>query len=134
MTYVWNMTQDLTVIYNDSCPICAREVRAYRRYTEANGLAVTYLGLSSERLADHGLTKRDAARRLHVVQGDRVISGVPAFALLWDQIPNLRWLAWLVRRPVISRLAGLIYDHILAPALFAMHRRRERLGRSRPLA
>lgn len=122
------------MIYNDSCPICAREVRAYRRYTETHGLAVTYLGLSSDRLADHGLTKGDAARRLHVVQGGRVISGVPAFALLWDHIPKLRWLARLVRVPVVSRLAALVYDHILAPALFAMHRRRERLGRSHPLA
>ena len=134
MTYVCAMTQDLTVIYNDSCPICAREVSAYRRYTEARGVPVTYLGLSSDRLATHGLTKRDAARRLHVVQDGQVISGVPAFALLWDRIPRLRWLAWLVRRPVIASLAALIYDHILAPALFAMHRRRERLGRSRPLA
>lgn len=124
------MTEKITVIYNDSCPICAREVNAYRRYTDRHGLDVAYLGISSNRLADYGLTKADAARRLHVVQGDQMQSGVPAFALIWDRIAHLRWLARFVRWPGVARLAALVYDHILAPALFALHRRRERQGTS----
>lgn len=119
----------LTVIYNDTCPICSREIAAYRRFTERHGLDVTYLGIAASDLHHYGLTKRDAARRLHVIDSGTLIGGIPAFALLWDRIPRLRWLARAVRLPVLRPLAEAVYDHLLAPALFAMHRRRERLAR-----
>lgn len=120
----------MTVIYNDTCPICAREVAAYKRYTRANDLDIDYIGLEPEALAEHGLTKAQAARRFHVLHGGQLVSGVPAFALLWERMPHMRWLARLVRLPVIKPLAALIYDYAAAPLLFAMHRRRERLGKA----
>lgn len=129
---IMEQSAPLTVIYNDSCPICAREIAAYRRFTQRHGLDVSYLGISSDDLAGYGLTKRAAARRLHVIENGTMTDGIPAFALLWDRIPKLRWLARAVRLPVLSRLAALIYDHALAPALFALHRRRERLGKAVP--
>ena len=124
------MTLPMTVLYNDSCPICAREIAAYRRYTERLNLDVTYLGIVSTDLSRYGLTKRDAARRLHVLYDGDLVSGVPAFALIWDQVAHLRWLARAVRLPVIRPMSYAVYDHILAPMLFAMHRRRERLGKA----
>lgn len=99
-----------------------------------HGLDVAFTRLSDGGYRRHGLSKRDAARRFHVVVGGRLVSGIPAFALLWQRIPNLRWMARLVRVPVLAPLAALVYDHILAPALFAMHRRRERQGRARHIA
>ncbi len=124
------MREEMTVIYNDTCPICAREVAGYRRMTKGRGLDITYAGLSDADMARFGLTRRQAARRLHVLEDGRMHDGVAAFALIWDRIPRLRWLARLVRLPVIGWGAALVYDHILAPALFAMHRRRERLGKA----
>lgn len=122
---------DFTVIYNDTCPICAREVMSYKRMTVRLGLDVAYSGLSNGDAARFGLTDRDAARRFHVVRGGTLYSGVEAFALLWEKLPGWRWLARLVRLPVVSFLARIVYDHILAPALFSLHRRRERLGKAR---
>lgn len=116
----------MTVIYNDTCPICSREVNQYRRVTDARGAEVLYAGLSDCALGVHGLTAEAAARRFHVVKEGQLIGGVPAFAVLWDEIPKLRWLAWLVRRPGINWAAALVYDHVLAPMLYAMHLRRQR--------
>lgn len=124
------MDQNLTVIYNNTCPICAREVAAYRRFTQARGLDIRYVGLDRDALAAHGLTLWDAARRFHVQSGGQLYDGIPAFALLWERLPHMRWMAWLVRLPVISTLVAWLYDHVAAPALFALHRRRERLGKA----
>ncbi len=117
---------ETTVIYNDACPICSREVAMYRRASQARGLPISYAGLSQADLACFGLTQETAAKRFHVVKQGEMLSGLPAFAVLWEDLPRLRWLARLVRLPVIAPLANAVYDHILAPALYALHMRRER--------
>lgn len=116
------------VIYNETCPICAREVAGYRRYSETSGLPIRYHGLSSDARARLGLSADDAARRFHVVQDGRLISGLPAFVALWREMPRFRWLARLVSLPVIFPLTRLGYDRIAAPVLYAMHRRRSQRG------
>lgn len=118
----WVMRNPLTVIYNDTCPICSREVNAYRRRTD--DLEVQYHGLSRGDLERFGLTEDRAARQFHVMRGDERLEGLEAFAALWARMPGLRWLAWLVTRPGIRGLAGLVYDRALAPLLYRMHRRR----------
>ncbi len=128
------MTDKTTVIYNDTCPICAREVNAYRDMSRAGGLEIVYQGLSDCDLARFGLDRDSAARRFHVVKGGVLYDGIPAFALLWDDLPRLRWLARLVRLPGVAWLAAALYDHVLAPALFALHKRRERRGKARRIA
>lgn len=126
------MSDRLTVIYNDTCPICAREVAQYKRLTSRHDLDIAYEGLSEGDLARYGLSQRDAARRLHVVRDGCRVDGVDAFALIWERMPGFRWLARLVRLPGVHALARLLYDYAAAPALFALHRRRERLGKLTP--
>ena len=122
------MSAEMTVIYNDTCPICAREVASYKRMTAADP-RIAYRGLSEGELDAFGITRRAAARRFHVLKDGTLHDGVPAFALVWDRIPRLRWLARLVRTPGIREVSALLYDHVAAPALFALHKkRRERVG------
>ena len=116
----------MTVVYNDTCPICSREVEGYKHMTDAEDVDVEYVGLSSGRAAEFGLDQEAAARRFHVVTEGARLSGVDAFAALWSRLPKLRWLSRIVTLPVIHRLAELVYDHVAAPALFVMHRRRQR--------
>lgn len=120
------MTQRTMVLYNDTCPICSREVAAYQRASRKHGLAIDYAGLTDGDLACFGLTRDEAAKRFHVLKDGQVVSGVPAFAVLWQELPGMGWLARLVRLPVVRTLVAALYDHVLAPALFAMHKRRER--------
>jgi predicted DCC family thiol-disulfide oxidoreductase YuxK len=112
------------VIYNADCPVCAAEIGAYRDHAARAGLAIRFTPLSKADLAALGLTPEAAARRLHVVQGGRLLAGLPAFRALWAEMPRYRWLARLTGLPGLRPLAGAIYERVLAPALYALHRRR----------
>ncbi|MGB1235284.1 MAG: thiol-disulfide oxidoreductase DCC family protein [Planktomarina sp.] len=114
------------VLYNGACPICSREISAYERYAAKRDLNVGFEDLNASDLSEWGIDAVDAAKRIHVMHNGQVISGLPAFALVWDEMPKMRWLAWIVRLPVVRTILGLFYDHIQAPLLYALHRRRER--------
>jgi len=120
------MSENSTVIYNGSCPICSAEVSAYRRQALAQGLPLEFTDLTQGDLAHFGLTADQAARRLYLVQGGQTYSGLDAFLRLWAVMPRYRWLARLFGLPLIRPVARRIYDHIAAPLLYAMHRRRQR--------
>jgi predicted DCC family thiol-disulfide oxidoreductase YuxK len=113
-----------TVIYNDTCPICSREVAAYARAAGRAGADLEFRGLDAA--PAHGLGRDAAARRFHVVSASGTASGMDAFAEVWSRLPRWRWLATLVRLPVVAPLARLAYDRVAAPALYALHRRRVR--------
>lgn len=119
------MPQETEVLFNDTCPICSREVRHYERLSQQAGLAVVYDPLSgADTQAQWGLDADTAAKRLHLRRGGQIFSGIPAFILLWREIPQYRWLARLISLPGVHWLACKVYDHILAPLLFKMHQRR----------
>lgn len=120
------MTPTLTVLYNADCPICAREIAAYERYCAARDLPVRFEDLTSPELARRGLTPTDAAKRLHVVKNDTLLAGTPAFLALWDAMPRFRPLARVLALPGLRHAATAVYEGVLAPALYALHRRRVR--------
>lgn len=121
------MSEDTEVLYNGSCPVCSREVNHYARLSADAALPIRYDDLDDpDKLACWGLDKDTAAKRFHVRKGGQVISGIPAFVALWSEIPKLRWLARIVSLPGVYWLACRTYDLVLAPALFAWHKRRMR--------
>lgn len=118
-------TPRATVLYNAECPICSREIAVYRRAAERDGLPLAFQPLHEADLDAWGLTDEAARRRLHLRLPDgKLHAGIPAFVALWARMPRMRWLARLVALPVVRSLAGLMYDKVLAPALFALDRRR----------
>lgn len=120
------MSKHTTVIYNAGCPICSREIESYRRYSERRALPLRFEAIEAANLSLWGLTPEDAARRLHVIKDGELLRGVPAFAALWQEMPRFRWLARIVRLPVMRQAAHGLYEGVLAPALYALHRRRVR--------
>jgi len=120
------MTASTIVIYNANCPICAREIAAYRRYCAARALPVAFHDLDRADLGALGLTPEAAARRLHVIENGTLLAGTPAFLALWAAMPRFRPLARFVALPGIRQIATLVYEGLAAPALYALHRRRVR--------
>jgi predicted DCC family thiol-disulfide oxidoreductase YuxK len=112
------------VIYNGDCPVCAREIGVYRSRIGPDG-RLRFVDLNDADLAVFGLDRETAARRLHVVEDGRLLSGVDAFLALWRATPGFGWLGRIVGLPGLRQGAGAAYEGILAPALYAMHRRRE---------
>ncbi|KIN71409.1 thiol-disulfide oxidoreductase DCC family protein [Sulfitobacter guttiformis] len=116
------MTDKTEVLYNGDCPICSREVNQYARISAKQALPISYDDLAdADRLADWGITQQDAAKRLHVRKSGVITSGIPAFILLWREIPQMRWLARLANLPVIHGAACALYDYVLAPLLYRLH-------------
>ena len=123
----------ITTLYNGGCPVCSMEINHYQRLCDRDGIALGWVDIARDEatLARLGLTREEAERRLHVIDGEgRLLAGVDAFQALWRRMPRYRWLATLVDQPVVRPVAILVYDRVLAPGLVLYNRiRRRRAGR-----
>jgi predicted DCC family thiol-disulfide oxidoreductase YuxK len=133
--YLSGITKKTEVLYNAACPVCSREVNHYAKLSADQALPIRYDDLNdADRLSNWGITPDEAARRLHVRKDGEVTSGIPAFILLWREIPQTQWLAKLFNLPVVHRVACLGYDYVLAPLIYRWHlvrvRRQEIKARS----
>ncbi len=115
-----------SVLYNATCPVCNFEIQHYARYAGAQGLPIRFDDLNSNAREAWGLDADTAARRLYVLHDGALTSGIPAFLVLWAQMPKYRWLARVVGFPGIKQIACVAYDHVLAPVIYRWHLRRLR--------
>ena len=115
-----------TVLYNASCPVCNFEIQHYARYADRTGLPIRFDDLNSDARVHWGLDADAAAKRLYVLHEGKLFSGIPAFLVLWAQMPRYRWLAWTFGLPGIFQTACWIYDFVLAPVIYRLHLRRMR--------
>lgn len=119
------------VLYNASCPVCNFEISHYARYAGDTGLPIRFDDLNSDARAQWDIDADTAARRLYVLHDGVLTSGIPAFLVLWRQMPKYRWLAKVVGLPVIRQIASAVYDYVLAPVIYRGHLRRMRRQPSR---
>lgn len=122
------MTQEprTQVLFNAECPVCNLEIRTYERHARAQGLPIRFDDLNSAAREGWGIDADTAARRLYVLHDGQLTSGIPAFLVLWAQMPRYRWLGRVVGLPGVRTLAALVYDHALAPLIYRWHLRRQR--------
>lgn len=114
------------VLYNANCPVCRFEIGHYARYAGRAGLPIRFDDLNSAARGTWGLDADAAARRLYVLHDGVLTSGIPAFLVLWAQMPRYRLLGRIVGLPGLRQMAGALYDHVLAPAIYRWHLRRLR--------
>lgn len=116
------MSDKTEVLYNAACPICKREIDHYAKLSAKHDLPIGYHDLgNATQLAQWGMTEKDAAMRLHVRKDGQIYGGIPAFIVLWQDIPQMRWLAKLVSVPGVHWVACKAYDYVLAPLLYRWH-------------
>lgn len=123
-------TDQTRVLYNAECPVCSFEIGHYARYAEGRALPLRFDDLNTADLARWGLDADQAARRLHVLKDGALLSGIPAFLVLWAEMPRYRWLGRIVGLPVVREVAEFAYDRVLAPVIYRWHR--ARMARKRP--
>ena len=124
------MSNETRVLYNADCPVCNFEITHYANYSAREGLPIRFDDLNSDALAQWDLDADTAARRLYVLKDGALYSGIPAFVLLWQEMPRYRWLARLVSVPGVHWVACLTYDYVLAPLIYRWHLRRQRRATS----
>ncbi len=113
------------ILYNGRCPICSAEIAQYRKQAERAGAALRFTDLHDADLSAWKLDRDQATRRLHARRDAQIISGFPAFLLLWRELPRWRWLARVLSLPVLRQIADFGYNRIAAPLLYRLHLRRE---------
>jgi len=97
---------ELTVYYDGGCPVCRREIGAWRRAEGADRLAWVDASEQDAPLGD-GLERGPALARMHVRDADgRLIQGAAAFAAMWRAFPKTRRLG----RIAGSRAALLLLE------------------------
>lgn len=83
----------LTVYYDQSCPLCRREIALYRGRADAD-----FVDVSDPANVPGDLTEAEAMGKFHVREDGRLLSGAAAFAALWRHTRGLR---------SVGRVAGL---------------------------
>lgn len=113
----------LDVLYNDTCPVCRFEIGHYAKAAGRQGLPLRFDPL--DRAEGWGLTRDQAARRLHVRRGGEMLSGLAAFRAIWAAMPRWRWLARLTGLPVVNPALAFAYDRLVGPWLYRRHLARQ---------
>ncbi len=116
-----------TILYNDKCPVCSFEIEHYRNLCSKRGIDLDFEKISVDGpvLMASNLTAEDAKKRLHFFTSDgKLLVGLEAFIALWAEMPGYRVLGRVVSVPGIYHLACLLYDRVVAPALFWWDSRR----------
>jgi predicted DCC family thiol-disulfide oxidoreductase YuxK len=114
------------ILYNGQCPICSAEIGHYKAAAEACDAPLRFVDLTQTDLTGWGMDPDTAARRLHVRDASgALVTGVAAFAAIWQDLPRWRWLARLVMLPVLHPVLNAVYERLAAPLLFRMHKRRQ---------
>lgn len=119
------MSDDAKILYNAECPVCNFEISHYAEYSRTKALPLVFEDLNTADLAPWGLTRDQAAQRLYVLKDGVLYDGIPAFLVLWADMPRYRWLGKIVRLPGIKQVVTLAYDRALAPLIYNWHKRRK---------
>ena len=101
----------LTVFYDGSCPLCAREIAFYKRHAGAERIIWTDVSRADSDEVAPGLSKAHALARFHVMtkQGG-LVSGGRASAQVWSHLPRFAWLARIFGSPLMGRLLDRAYQ------------------------
>ena len=78
--------QFMKVFYNESCSICRAEINLYKKQ---NIKEIEWVDITQNKLAEKEVHQDNKAllRRLHIKEGNEVLSGAKAFLSLWKKIP-----------------------------------------------
>lgn len=105
-------SNDLTVYFDGSCPLCAREIGFYQAKCTGN---VAFIDIAANPLPEDGdLDQKSAMARFHVRLPDgRLQSGGAGFRALWSETPGFRLLARLCDNPPMRWIIDRAYDGFL---------------------
>tara|TARA_B100001939_G_scaffold242876_1_gene210343 strand:+ start:4989 stop:5333 length:345 start_codon:yes stop_codon:yes gene_type:complete len=101
----------IKVFYNDSCPVCKREIEIYKSRSEG----VEY--------NDSSEMDDKFNRRMHAYQNDVEYKGAEAFLIIWKNTSGFKWLSRLLSNKICIFFMNLVYEPI-AFYLYKMHLKR----------
>ena len=91
----------VSVWYDGACPLCSQEIALLQRLDRGGTIAFHDISRPGD---DERLPKPRAEllARFHAAENGRLLKGAAAFALVWRNIPGLRWAGRLASmRPIL---------------------------------
>ena len=102
----------IDIYYNNSCPICKREIEIYK----SRSIGIVY--------NDSSLLENKYNRRMHAYQGGIEYVGAKAFILIWKNTQGFKWLAFFLENRFCIFIMNIFYEPF-AYYLFKMHLKRK---------
>ena len=100
----------VAMLYDGGCPLCSREVAHYRRVDKHKKVHWADIQFDPEILHKHGISRQEAMKFLHAVDANgKIIRGVPAFRVIWAELPYYRILAKVSALPGVSFILDRLY-------------------------
>lgn len=100
----------ITVFFDGKCSLCAREIRHYQKIAPDGVFNWQDITIDTKQLESCGVSYIEALRLLHVLdEKEKLHIGVNAFIVIWRQLKRWRWLAYIVRLPILHQLVAIIY-------------------------
>ena len=115
----------MKVYFNNSCNICRAEINLYKKQNIED---IEWVDITDNKTAEMETQKDDKAllRRLHIKDGEKLISGAEAFLLVWKKIPKYKFLYKFFKTPVIFSLFSFSYE---IAAFFLYHKNKKQLSK-----
>ena len=115
----------MKVYFNNSCNICRAEINLYKKQ---NIKDIEWIDITDNKSAELETLKDDKAllRRLHIKDGEKVISGAEAFLLVWKKIPKYKFLYNFFKTPIIFGFFSFFYE---IAAFFLYHKNKKQLSK-----
>ena len=113
----------MKVYFNNSCNICKTEINLYKKQ---NVKDIEWVDITNNKNAELETQKNNKTllRRLHVKDGNDIISGAEAFLLVWKKIPKYKFLYKFFKTPLIFNLFSFFYE---IAAFFLYHKNKKQL-------
>ena len=101
----------MKVYFNNSCKICKAEIDLYKKERIEE---IDWVDITNNKLAEEETSKdsKQLLRRLHVKEGEKILSGAAAFLLLWKKMPKYKFLYNFFKLPIIFSIFSLVYELI----------------------
>tara|TARA_B100000029_G_scaffold225385_1_gene223198 strand:- start:1589 stop:1939 length:351 start_codon:yes stop_codon:yes gene_type:complete len=84
----------IKVFFNNSCNVCRLEINHYKKISDSN-LEWIDITNNEEAIKLTSKSQKELLRRIHVIDGEKVIGGAKAFIIVWSKIPKYKFLSKL---------------------------------------
>ena len=100
----------IKVYFDGKCGLCSKEINYYQRIVPEGVFEWMDIATDPSLLEGLGISQREALKKLHVEDSAGTIkTGINAFQVIWEQLPNWRILGRITGVPGIYHFVEYLY-------------------------